>query len=188
MDKKQQAIQSAIEFFSTQGYERTSIVAICNHASVSKGLVFHHFKNKEELLREVFARMAEVISEVGEDVDLTNEGLTNKEKFVNLLEHIFLSMTSTEHKLYYQFDYQVKCQPFMRVVLKDLLEERYQLMVGSIEPILKEIPSADPIVDSHMLIAEIDGIALNYLFANDDYPLDEIKNRFIKKHLLFLGL
>ena len=49
-------------------------------------------------------------------------------------------------------------------------------------------PSANSFVDSHMLIAEIDGIALNYLFAEDDYPLEEIKQRFINKYILLLGL
>ncbi|MEM9215423.1 MAG: TetR/AcrR family transcriptional regulator, partial [Cyanobacteria bacterium P01_F01_bin.150] len=65
MNKKQQIIQAAIELFATCGYEKTSIAAICEQAKVSKGAVFHHFKNKDELLREVFVRMAQIINEVG---------------------------------------------------------------------------------------------------------------------------
>ena len=60
--------------------------------------------------------------------------------------------------------------------------------MASFQPILGDVPSADGMVDSQMLIAEIDGIALNYLFAEDDYPLEAIKERFIKKYLLLLGL
>ena len=188
MDKKQQIIQTAIELFATQGYEKTSIAAICEHATVSKGGIFHHFKNKDELLREAFIRMARIINEVGDSVGFINEGLTAKERFVNLLEHIFLSMTCAEQRLYYQFDYQVRCQPSLRTMLDDLIEERYQLMMASFETILCDIPSADSVVDSHVLIAEIDGIALNYLFAKDDYPLDDIKERLIKKYRLLLGI
>ena len=187
MDKKQQIIQAAIELFTTQGYEKTSIAAICELAKASKGAVFHHFKNKDELLREVFIRMAEIINDVGDNANAINDGLPAKERMVNYLEQIFLSMTSPEQKLYYQFDFQVLSQPSMREVVKDLIEERYQLMIVGFQSILSDIPSADCIVDSHMLIAEIDGIALNYLFAKDDYPLKEIKDRFIKKYLLLLG-
>ena len=61
-------------------------------------------------------------------------------------------------------------------------------MMTSFEEILSDIPAAIPQVDSHMIIAEIDGIALNYLFANNDYPLIKIKDRFIQKQLLLLGL
>ncbi|MEM9220310.1 MAG: TetR/AcrR family transcriptional regulator, partial [Cyanobacteria bacterium P01_F01_bin.150] len=168
-------------------YEKTSIAAICEQAKVSKGAVFHHFKNKDELLREVFVRMAQIINEVGDNVNSINEGLSARERLVNLLEQIFISMTSAEQKLYYQFDFQVLCQPSMRKILQDLIEERYQLMMESFQSILCDIPSANTIVDSHMLIAEIDGIALNYLFAKDDYPLEEIKDRFIKQYLLSLG-
>jgi AcrR family transcriptional regulator len=111
MDKKQQAIQAAIELFATQGFEKTSIVQVCETAKVSKGLVFHHFKNKDDLLRQVFVRMAEIINEVGESVDLSSEGMSVKERFINLIEHIFLSMADPQQKLFYQLDYQVKCQP-----------------------------------------------------------------------------
>lgn len=188
MDKKHQIIQAAIELFAAEGYEKTSINAICAHVGVSKGAVFHHFKNKEELLREVFIRMAQIISEVGDNVSAINEGLPAKERLVNLLEQIFSSMADAEQKLYFQFDYQVRCQSSIQSILSDLIEERQQLMMASFQTILCDIPEADEIVDSQMLIAEIDGIALNYLFANGDYPLEAIKERFIKKTLLLLGV
>lgn len=188
MGKKEQIIQATIELFARHGYEKTSIAAICEHAKVSKGAIFHHFKNKEELIREIFVRMAQVINEVGNNVNSINEGLPAKERLVNLLEQIFVSMTDPEQKLYYQLDFQVLCQSSIRTILKDLVEERYQLMMHSFESVLCDIPLANSTVDSHMLIAEIDGIALNYLFAKDDYPLEEIKDRFIKKYLLLLGL
>ncbi|GEA52213.1 TetR family transcriptional regulator [Vibrio inusitatus NBRC 102082] len=188
MDRKRQIIDSAIELFATKGYENTSVAAICEHSNVSKGLVFHHFKNKDGLLREVFMRMAEIINEVGESVVNTDLEQSPKARLVDFLDKIFLSMASPEHKLYYQVDFQILCQRSTRTLLKDLFDERYQLMMTSFEEILRDIPAATPEVDSHMIIAEIDGIALNYLFATKDYPLMAIKDRFIQKQLLLLGL
>ncbi len=194
MNKKKEILKASIELFALQGYEKTSINTICEKAKVSKGLVFHYFKNKEKILREVFKFMEEVMSEVSENVEsnrVANEALSPKEKLVSLVEHIFISMTLPENALYYQFDFQVLAQPRLRNSLQDLFDKRYQIMMESFQSILEEIPSASTIVDSHMLIAEIDGITLNYLIAKDKYPpypLDEIKTRFINKYLLLLGV
>ena len=188
MDKKQQIIDIAIKLFATQGYENTPISTICEQSKVSKGLIFHHFKNKEGLLREVFVRMNEIINDTSEDASVNNDKISAKERLTHFLEYIFVSMTSAEHKLYYQFDFQVLSQPSLRLLLKDLIEQRYKLMMESFQSILNDIPAANSVVDSQMLIAEIDGIALNYLFAGNDYPLAEIKNRFINKYLLLLNL
>lgn len=188
MDKKQEIIRAAIKLFATSGYERTSISTICEYANVSKGGLFHHFKNKEELLREVFVRMEQIVNEVGDKVDAANEGQSPKERLVTLLNHIFLSMSDPEQRLYYQFDFQVLCQPSTRKILEDLIDERYQRQMESFETILRDIPTADSVVDNHMLIAEIDGIAVNYLFAKEGYPLEEIQKKLIKKYLLLLGL
>lgn len=187
MDKKQQIVEAAIELFATQGYEKTSIASICELANVSKGAVFHHFKNKDELLRGVFIRMTDIMNEVSGNVNPLNKELSPKERLVSFLEEIFSSMVDENQKLYYQFDFQVLCNPTVRTVLKDLIEQRYRLAVESFQSILCDIPTANSLVDCHMLIAEIDGIALNYLFAKDDYPMDKIKQRFIKKYLLLLG-
>ncbi|GAL13237.1 transcriptional regulator TetR family [Vibrio astriarenae] len=39
----------------------------------------------------------------------------------------------------------------------------------------------NPAVAAKMFIAEIDGIAMNYLL-NDDFPIDLVKAEFIKKY------
>ena len=184
MDKKQQILEAAIELFATYGFEKTAISAICEKSNVSKGLVFHYFKNKNELLREVFKRMDHIISDVSNAAD---HSLPVKERLTHLLENIFRMMASEKLEPFYRLDYQVVTQPATRQILIDLIEKRDQLMMESFQSILCDIPSANSIVDSQMLIAEIDGIALNYLFAQDDYPLEEIKDRFIEKNLVLLG-
>lgn len=46
-------LQSAVELFSSTGFDRTSVDQIAAHASVSKGIVFHHFPTKELLFEAV---------------------------------------------------------------------------------------------------------------------------------------
>lgn len=50
-------IDSAIELFSTQGYENSSIKDIVAHAGTSVGNCYFYFKDKEELLKEATRRL-----------------------------------------------------------------------------------------------------------------------------------
>ena len=185
MDKKQQILEAAIELFSINGFEKTAISAICEKSNVSKGLVFHYFKNKNVLLREVFLNMERMINDTNNEID---HSLPPREKLLQHIGNIFKGMTNEEYLLFYRLDYHLSTQPATRSILIDLIESRYQLMMDSFDSILCDIPSADNIVDCHMLIAEIDGIALNYLFDEKKYPLEKIQDRFIKKYLLLLEL
>lgn len=42
-------ILSAIEEFGEKGYDNASLNAICSKHKISKGLIYHNFKNKDEL-------------------------------------------------------------------------------------------------------------------------------------------
>lgn len=45
---KQKIINAAIREFSRSGYEKSSINEICK-SGINKGLIYHNFKNKDEL-------------------------------------------------------------------------------------------------------------------------------------------
>ncbi|MEL6341763.1 MAG: helix-turn-helix domain-containing protein [Myxococcota bacterium] len=46
-------IQTALTLFARDGFTRTSIAAIARAAGLSKGLMYHYFSSKEELIRAV---------------------------------------------------------------------------------------------------------------------------------------
>ncbi len=51
--KRRDILDAAIEEFQLHGYALTSIDRIAERAKVSKRTVYNHFKNKEELFREI---------------------------------------------------------------------------------------------------------------------------------------
>jgi TetR/AcrR family acrAB operon transcriptional repressor len=62
---KHQLLEAAIECFATHGYQGASIDRIARAAGVTKGAVYYHFKDKEELLFEtVRNRIVEFESQV----------------------------------------------------------------------------------------------------------------------------
>jgi len=52
-ESKAKILDAALKLFGTQGYQNTSISEIMKLAGVSKGLMYHYFSNKEELIKQL---------------------------------------------------------------------------------------------------------------------------------------
>ncbi len=53
IDKREAIIEAAIELFTTQGYETTTMAEVAKKAAVAVGTVYLYFKNKPDLLMGV---------------------------------------------------------------------------------------------------------------------------------------
>ncbi|AEL25167.1 TetR/AcrR family transcriptional regulator [Cyclobacterium marinum] len=179
MDKREQIIEIATKLFSERGYENTALSLVCEKANVSKGLISHHFKSKDGLLREIFLKTTQLIVEINR-VDKENQ--TPSEQLIELLDSLFSKLASD--KLFFQFNLNVMVQPNTRKVLDDLIKERSSFILKKTKEIFDKIDIENSLVMSHMFIAELDGISLNYLGIYEDFPLEQIKKEIIKKYAL----
>lgn len=55
-DKRQAMLKRAAELFAAHGYDRTSITMIAEALGVSKALLYHYHKDKQDLLFDVLAQ------------------------------------------------------------------------------------------------------------------------------------
>ncbi|NOQ27251.1 MAG: TetR family transcriptional regulator [Bacteroidales bacterium] len=177
MDKREQLIEIATKLFSKNGFENTPLSEICETANVSKGLISHHFKSKNGLLREIFMRTTNLIVEINKS-DKTN--LSAHERLIVLLESFFTQLESD--KLFFHFNLNMIVQPSTREILNDLIKERSSFILKATQSLFDEIDTANSLVMSHMFIAELDGIAISYLGIYKDFPLEQIKKHIIKKY------
>ena len=64
---KEKIINAAVTEFGTKGYEKASINNICNENKIAKGLIYHNFKNKDEIyltcVKMVFVKIKSFIEE-----------------------------------------------------------------------------------------------------------------------------
>ena len=59
---RERIIQAATEVFARRGVHGTRVADIAERAGIAYGLVYHHFRNKEEILSAIFAeRWAEYV-------------------------------------------------------------------------------------------------------------------------------
>jgi len=76
---KQKLQNTALDLFSREGYDKTSIDAIVKKAGVSKGAFYHYFTTKEEVLEGILTNFAEEINVLTERI-VQNPKLNAQEK------------------------------------------------------------------------------------------------------------
>lgn len=54
MNKKDRILGAALKLFTSQGIDATSTASIAEEAQVATGLLFHHFGNKETLIKHLY--------------------------------------------------------------------------------------------------------------------------------------
>lgn len=89
-------LEAAIESFATHGYHAASIDRIARAAGVTKGAIYYHFKDKEELLFEtVRNRIVEFESRVLADTSRDDDVLATLRRVVDAC---FLTATESNHR------------------------------------------------------------------------------------------
>ena len=176
-NKKELMMATATNLFAERGFDNTSVDMICKVAKVSKGLIYHHFKNKDELLRAIFSETTQKMIEINESA---NSSASPRAQLVELIKALFLQLKSD--KLFFQLNLNIMLQPSTRSILNDLIKERSTHLLNSVKAIFKEIDSKNAAVLSYIFIAELDGIALDYLTVFENYPIEKIKQHLINKY------
>src|SRR6056297_392776 len=86
-EKREKIINSALEEFSQNGYEKASTNTIVKKAKISKGLLFHYFDNKRVLFDRLKEYVIDLISdEIVKKVDWTEYDLFERIKQITLIK------------------------------------------------------------------------------------------------------
>lgn len=59
MKTKDRIIEASIELFNSQGERNVTTNHIASHLNISPGNLYYHFRNKEEIIRNIFSKYAE---------------------------------------------------------------------------------------------------------------------------------
>ena len=134
MDKRKQIIDVATNLFSKKGYENTPLSAVCEVAKVSKGLIFHHFKSKNDLLREIFHNTTKLMVDINQ---CSNVNQSPNERLNAIIESVFKQLETD--KMLFQLNLNLMLQPSTGDTLKDLINERSNLILNATKKLFNEI-------------------------------------------------
>ena len=127
-------MRSAEELFIENGYEKTSMRQIADHAGLTKGALYHHFSSKEALLDRMCSEHYRALSEAAESV--VRENLPCFEKIRRVME---IPRNMGMSQIRFVSEYLKAANDEGSVMLKEKLRKHERNFFASgIGPLLKE--------------------------------------------------
>jgi AcrR family transcriptional regulator len=171
---KQKLFAAAINLFESQGYFATSIEQITIEAGVSKGLVYHYFKSKEELLESLITETTGTMKSVATTLDSD----TSIDKSLSQFIDTFFDYLEGE-KRFLKLQLTLMLMPELKMVVHGPMKQRADLLLQMLINWFQTAEVIEPENKGRLFLAMLDGIALHYLSTYDDYPLSSMKPQLI---------
>lgn len=177
-ETRQQILMTALQAFAEKGFRSASMSYIAKEAGISKGLSYHYFGSKEEILLGIL----DLLFSVSEDLESHLEGLAGKEKLRRVIEltfHYFQSNTEIV-----RFMTALALQPDVMHLVKDKLKVQKEKNLDDYAKLFEELGYSDPLTEAYAFGALLDGTGMGFLAMEDDYPLDKMKEKILNKYQL----
>ena len=174
-DVKLQFMQVALKLFAEKGYFNTSIDEIVEETGFSKGLLFYHFRSKENLLTEVLTYEKMKSQEMfNEDFSLLN----GKELLLILMERYFDSLI--DQRNFWVLYIQILLNKELRSKLNGLLDELHTIYFEKVESMLLSRNDVNLSNKVYNLDIMKNGVLLKYLIENDTTQLTLMKHGLLR--------
>lgn len=175
---RQQILVAGLKAFAEKGYAAASMSFIAKEAGISKGLSYHYFKNKEDLLHGIF----EMLLEMGKGMEALFEGLNAKDKLKTTIDLSFDFFKKQPDTM--RFMTALAVQPDVTENLKEDIAQQKQTSIQLYFEIFKELGYPDPSAEAYAFGALLDGAGLGYLALGEAYPIEAMHQKILNKYEL----
>lgn len=171
--RRQQIMNTALELFASEGYNKCSISQLASHAGISKGLLYNYFKSKEALL---IAIIDEGIGEIMNMIDPNRDGVLEPAEVEGFIRKTFRSIR--ENLKFWVLFINVVLQPPVKEFLdgkpfSSVMERFAPKLLEYFEKMEFEDPHLEMLTFSAMI--EGYGILLVYIYPTEEFPLETIQ-------------
>lgn len=174
---RQNILFTALQAFGEKGYANTTVSYIANEAGISKGLIYHYFESKEEILKSLFYFLVEMSKGIMNDAqekapqEQLKQIISGSFQFVKMQTNTVRFMTS------------LAVQPAVIKDLEELMETQKSQLIQTMKLIFEALNYSDPEMEAYYIGAFLDGVSLGYL-ATKDYPLNQMEQKILKHYKL----
>ena len=176
---REQILKATRELFFTKGYHATSIDDVAKAAQISKGLLYHYFKGKEELL-------AALVDTRIEDLLFVMNAASAKTTPLEQIRHIIEGALEDVRRQpeAFRFELNMLTQPELDPVVakysQKLIDERAKQFQVQTQ-MFQNLGVANPQLRSLYFSSTLQGIALMFSTYPASFPLDEVKDQMIEE-------
>ncbi len=177
-ETRQGILMAALKAFAEKGYAATSISYIAKEAGISKGLTYHYFHSKEDLLHGIFHYLN---SFSGEVLGLLKDK-SPKQQLRLSVEMTFEYIQKNPDLM--RFMTSLALQPDALATLKEDIKQHKQQTIDVFAKLFKTLDYPAPEAEAYYLGAMLDGVALGSLALEEDYPLAALKEKILNHYQL----
>ncbi|WP_315169018.1 TetR/AcrR family transcriptional regulator [Metaclostridioides mangenotii] len=173
---KKKILNSALVEFGTKSYESASLNNICNENGISKGLIYHYFKDKEALyltcVKSCFDKLTEFLKDEEDSNIIPSKSTNSIKNYLDRRENFFYI-----NPLYGNIFFQSIIQPprHLKEQIKELRKEFDVINIKHYKRILDDITLRDEFTESEALEFFVifqemyNGYFQNKAFGNSDF-------------------
>ncbi|MGK7371084.1 MAG: TetR/AcrR family transcriptional regulator [Candidatus Halalkalibacterium sp. M3_1C_030] len=174
---RQQIRDAAFKLFAAKGYANTSVRSIAQKAGISKGLIYHYFDSKDDILQAIFddlAKMGDQAMDFGED-------LNSSERLRQMLNMIFGYIKQSGEVV--RLMISLALQPDAVEKLKSSIDDYNERQIKILAPLFEDLGYENPKSEAYYLAAKLDGITLGYITLGEDYPIEIMKQKVLNDYV-----
>lgn len=180
IDKKKQLLDAALHVFATQGFEKASMREIAANAGLTTGAIYYHYKNKDDLYYDAVKESAYFVHKLSEK-DKDSNVKSNQEMFEEISNNVRNRMSKEiEQRL-------LILLTAYAITKGGRIKEKYKLDYNEIiDKVAKLYFYAFGVENeacqrriAAILVAALDGVALQYSLGVLDINDEEFKDTFV---------
>lgn len=180
IDKKKQLLDAALHVFATQGFEKASMREIAANAGLTTGAIYYHYKNKDDLYYDAVKESAYFVHKLSEK-DKDSKVKSNQEMFEEISNNVRNRMSKEiEQRL-------LILLTAYAITKGGRIKEKYKSDYNEIiDKVAKLYFYAFGVENeacqrriAAILVAALDGVALQYSLGVLDINDEEFKDTFV---------
>jgi len=177
-ERREEILNISLELFAKNGISETTMQDIANEVGISKGLIYNYFSGKEELLDEI---VKSFVAELYDYFDADGDGILTSEEMKFFLEKQVGNLE--QHPGHWKFLFMLLMQPkahemMHRIQLEVFSSKMWQMVRSYFETHRFD----DPEGETWLFHAILDGVALNYVFSPDTFPINQVMELVIRRY------
>jgi len=174
---KQSILDAGLRVFARKGFYGATMSEIAIEAKISKGLIYNYFVNKRELARAILNQVTVLMLSFEMVFKETKDPYAIVE---NLLKETF--KTIRENTNFWRLYVSFALQPDIIAEAEEVFSRVVKNYILLIEKVFKKIKLPNAKLEAYEFGALLDGIGIDYLFDQLNYPIKKIEKHLLKKY------
>lgn len=179
---KEKILNNALELFTEHSYREVTIEQIADNSGVSKGAVFHYFDSKYELALEcLYSELQEFSSQIYSQLEGAEKPEEKLKLIIDITVDYFVEQPKIARFFIELYEQKIESEESFKSITDFYTQDSKK--IG--EELFNELGASKPEERTHLLLACMDGLALQFLFMDEFDHFPDIEKLKKEMYALF---